>query len=144
MPTPTVYPQFKLNQNNGNAIDLDTNSLRLIVLTSAHTFNTAHDFVADVIANEVSGAGYTAGGIALAGVTLALDGSVAEFSHNDVVIAQNAGGFTNGRHAVWAQDTGSDATSRIIMSMDNGADFGNVSGPVTFDVDPATGVLQFT
>ncbi|MFW6098009.1 MAG: hypothetical protein ACOC9Z_08025 [Chloroflexota bacterium] len=43
-------------------IDLDTDTLKLALLTG-HTLDTAtHDFFDDVSADEVSGDGYTAGG----------------------------------------------------------------------------------
>lgn len=49
------------------AIDLDTDTLKIALVTSSYTPNTAHDEWADVSANEVaSGAGYTTGGITLA------------------------------------------------------------------------------
>lgn len=144
MPTPVVYPQFKLKQNNGNAIDLDTDTIKVAIVTNAYVPSDAHQFWSDVNANEVSGTGYTAGGEAVAGVTLALDGANAEWAHNDITWAQNAAGFANGRYFIWYHDTGTAATSKLIMRMADAADFGNVDGPLTLDGDAATGVLQFT
>lgn len=49
------------------AVDLDTDTLKLALVTSSYTPSTAHDEWADVSANEVaSGAGYTTGGVTLA------------------------------------------------------------------------------
>lgn len=49
------------------AVDLDTDTLKLALVTSSYTPNIAHDKWADVSANEVAtGSGYTTGGIALA------------------------------------------------------------------------------
>ncbi len=48
-------------------VDLDTDTLKLALVTSSYTPSTAHDEWADVSANEVStGSGYTTGGKALA------------------------------------------------------------------------------
>lgn len=143
MPTPTVFPKFKLAQHNGNAVDLDTDTIKVAWVTNAWTPNLAtNEFWGDISANEVSGTGYTAGGSAIAGVTLALDGNTMEWAHNDLSWAQNAAGFSNGRYAVWYKDTGVAGTSRLIMYLNAGADVGNVAGPLTLDGDAATGVLQ--
>lgn len=50
-------------------IDIDTDTLKFALATSAYTPNLAtHDFFNDVT-NEVTGTGYTAGGVALSSVT---------------------------------------------------------------------------
>lgn len=141
MGTPVVYPQFKLKQNNGNAIDLDSDTIKVMIVTSSYTYSAAHDFIDDASSNEVSGTGYTAGGTTCAGITFALDGTTAEFIHNDQTITQNAAGFTNGRTFIWYKDTGNAATSPLIMYMTEGADFGNVAGDLILDGSASTGVL---
>lgn len=55
------------------AIDLDTDTLKIMLCTSAYTPDQdAHDFRNDVT-NEVTGTGYTAGGATLAGVAATYD-----------------------------------------------------------------------
>jgi len=50
-------------------IDLDTDTLKVALVSSGYTPSTAHDEWADVSANEVTaGSGYTTGGITLTGV----------------------------------------------------------------------------
>lgn len=143
MGTPLAYAQFMLKQNNGNAIDLDTDTIKVMIVTSTYTFSDAHDFINDASANEVTGTGYTAGGTAISGVTLALDGAVVEWVHNDIAWAQNAAGFANGRSYIWYKDTGTPSTSPVIMCMTEAADFGNVAGSLTLDGSATTGVLNF-
>lgn len=143
MGTFTLFNQFMLKQHNGNAIDLDTATIKVMIVTSGYTPNQAHAFKSDVT-SEVSGTNYTARGTAISGVTLALDGNVVEWIHNDITWAQNAGGFTNGRTYIWYEDTGVDGTSKLIGYMTEGADFGNVAGPLTLDVTAGTGVLNVT
>lgn len=144
MGTPVVYPLFKLKQNNGNAIDLDSDTIKVMIVTSSFSFNAAHDFINDVNGNQVTGTNYTAGGTAISGVTLALDGNNAEWVHDDIVWAQHASGFITGRTYVWYKDTGVTSTSPLIMYMTEAADFGNVAGPLTLDGSASTGVLNVT
>lgn len=143
MPTPVVFDQFKLKQNNGNAIDLDTDTIKVMIVTNTYVPSQTHDFKDDVT-NEVSGSNYTAGGTAISGVTLALDGSTVEWIHADITWLQHASGFSNGRHFIWYKDTGVASTSPLIMYMTNGADFGNVAGDLVLDGSATTGVLNVT
>lgn len=143
MGTLTLFNQFLLKQNNGNAIDLDTADIRVSIHTNVYVPSQAHDFFDDVT-NEVSGTNYTAGGTAITGVTLALDGNVVEWIFNDIVWAQSAGGFSTGRHYVLREFNAAAAASKLIGYMTEGADFGNVGGPLTFDVSAATGALNIS
>lgn len=144
MGTPVVFNQFKLKQHNGNAIDLDTDTIKVMIVTAVYTPSQAHDFIDDVSANQVTGTNYTAGGTAISGVTLALDANTVEWVHNDITWAQSASGFANGRTFVWYKDTGVAAASPLIMYMSEGADFGNVSGDLVLDGSATTGVLNIT
>lgn len=144
MATPVVYSQFRLKQNNGNPIDLDTDAIKVMIVTSAYTRSDAHAFKSD-LTGEVSGTNYTARGTAISGVTLALDGTTVEWVHNDITWLQSAGaGFANGRQFIWYLDTGVDATSKLIMCMTEAADFGNVAGDLVLDGSATTGVLNVT
>lgn len=62
-------------------IDLDTDTLKLALVTSSYTPSTAHDEWADVSAHEVAnGSGYTTGGATLAGPVV----TTATVDFNDV------------------------------------------------------------
>ena len=62
-------------------IDLDTDTLKLALVTSSYTPNTAHDEWADVSANEVAtGSGYTTGGETLASPVV----TTTNIDYNDV------------------------------------------------------------
>jgi hypothetical protein len=143
MGTPVVYNQFKLKQHNGNAINLATASIKVMIVSNAYSPSQAHAFKSDVT-NEVSGTNYPAGGSAVAGVTVALDGNTVEWIHNDITWAQSAGGFANGRTFIWYEDTGNAGTSKLIMWMQEGSDFGNVVGDLVLDGSATTGVLNVT
>jgi len=143
MGTPVVYNQFKLKQHNGNAIDLDNDTIKVMIVTSAYTPSQSHAFKSD-ITDEVSGTNYSAGGTAISGVTLALDGNTVEWVHNDITWLQNASGFSNGRTFIWYKDTGVAGTSPIIMYMQEASDFGNVTGDLVLDGSATTGVLNIS
>ena len=68
-----AYPYSKFwRLRNTGGVDLDTDTLKIALVTSAYTPSLAHTQWADVSANEVSsGSGYTTGGITLSGVTAA-------------------------------------------------------------------------
>ena len=142
MGTFTTFPQFRLKQNNGNAVDLDSADIRVSIHTSGYVPGNANAFFSDVT-GEVSGTNYTAGGTQLTGVTLALDGTIAEWIHNDLTWLQSSGaGFTNGRTYVWREFNANPALSKLIGYMTEASDFGNVAGDLTLDGSAATGVLN--
>lgn len=143
MPTPTVYAQHKLKQFNGAAvIDYDTDDIRIYILTSTYAPSTSHAFVSD-LTNHVTGTGAPGtSGTSVANKTYTLSGSTASFIHDDVTITQSGSGFTNGRFVVWAKWTGTNTTSPLMMYLDNGSDFGNVSGDLIIDGSAVTGVVQ--
>ena len=144
MATPTVFNQFKLKQHNGNAIDLDAGTqIKVMICTNVYVPSQAHAFKSDVT-NEVTGTNYTARGTLVAGITLALDVNTVEWIHNDITWLQSASGFSTGRHFLWYDDTGVDATSKLIMYMTEASDFGNVAGDLILDGSATTGVLNVT
>src|SRR5262245_1660173 len=66
------FNAFKKYCLNG-AVDLDTDTVKVLLVTSAYTPDQdAHDFRDDVT-NEVSGTGYSAGGATLANKTVTQD-----------------------------------------------------------------------
>lgn len=62
------YPKGQKNFWAGD-IDYDADPIHVALLNSSGTFDDTHEFLSSVIANEVSGDGYTAGGVALASKT---------------------------------------------------------------------------
>lgn len=142
MGTFTPYPQWKLGQHTGDPIDFDgTDDIRYFIVTSSYTYNAAHNFVDD-LTNHVTGTGAPGtSGAALANETCALDGTTLEFGCDDIAIAQNASGFSNGRTIVFAKWTGTNSTSRLIGRIEEASDFGNVAGDLDIDVNATTGYM---
>lgn len=70
--TLTWYGNGLLAVARGN-IDLDTDTFKMMLTTSSYTPNQdTHDFRDDVT-NEITGTGYTAGGVTLSGVSVTYD-----------------------------------------------------------------------
>lgn len=74
--TAHVYPQFQQKMGT-KAVNLSSDSLKVMLL-SAYTFANTHTTITDVkgAGTETSGAGYTAGGVALVSPTIATSGLV--------------------------------------------------------------------
>jgi len=82
--TVTLYGAAKENIAKA-LIDLDTDSFVVALLGSGYTPSVnSDDTWSDISANEISGTGYTAGGAALAGVTVTRSGGTVTFDANDV------------------------------------------------------------
>lgn len=117
-------------------------TLKCMLVTSGYTPDqNTHEFITSAIGSEVSGSGYTARGNACASPTwTGPDGTgVSTFDANDPATwAQNAGGFTNARRAIFYYDTGVNGTSRLVAySNDAGADLGNVAADLAVQFNAA-------
>ncbi len=105
----------------GTAINLATDTIKLMLLTSSHTPNIDTEvFIDDVSASEVGDSGsYSAGG-----VTLTVTGSTddtndwGKWDATDVQITTFTGSF---RYGVIYKDTGTPSSSPIICVQDYGA-----------------------
>lgn len=112
-------------------IDLDTDTIKVMLLTNSHTDNPdTQEYIDDVSANEVSGTGYTAGGATLANKTVTQDNTDDEgvFDADDVVWSSST---ITARYAAVYKDTGTPATSPIIAIIDFGEDKASSSGNFT-------------
>jgi hypothetical protein len=137
----TLYDKFRKAQfDQVNPVDLDTDTLKIMLCTSLYAPNQATDGFKSDVTNEVSGTNYTAGGATLTGQTVTLSSGTVTFDAADVTWLQSGTGFTAARKAVLYKDTGVASTSRLIAYADFGADKGNVSGDLTLQMD-ASGII---
>lgn len=145
MPNWNLYDTFRKKQIAGDSasvLDLDTLTLKCMVVTSGYTPNqNTHDFRDDLGATEVSGTNYTAGGNTLGSVTITMNGSglVTVDSNDPAAWTAHASGFSNGRRAIIyvARGGASTADELIAYSDDFGADKGNVGGDFSIVLDAA-------
>lgn len=136
-----LYNNFKKNIMNG-AIDLDTDTIKVALVTSAYTINIdTHEFFSS-ITNEVSGTGYTAGGKTLT------TPAVTEDTTNDrgVFDADDVSWTTatiTARAAIIYKSTGTSSTSPLIGYVDFGSDQVSTAGTFTISWN-ASGIVLLT
>lgn len=139
-----IYKQKLFTQVD--AIDFDDNStttVKLALVTS--TFTPAidtQDFWDDLVANEVSGTNYTAGGLSITNRSASApsSGVVTLDADDPATISQDAAGFTDARYAILYKATGTNSTSPLIAYYDLTSDRGNVDGDLSFTLD-ASGIM---
>lgn len=140
--TAKVYGKFMLSLAN-KEIDLDTDTLKVMLCTSAYTPDQdAHQYKSSVT-NEVSGAGYTAGGATLASVTSAYNAGNNTWTL-DAADTSWTGSTITARYAVvYDSSPASDATRPLIAYIDFGADVISSSGTFSIQWD-AAGIVSAT
>lgn len=94
-------------------IDLDSDTLKAMLMTTSYTFDKTDAFRADV-SGEASGSGYTAGGQALNGVTVTQDDTNNRANIDFTDETFTAITVTNVNSYIIYQDTGNAATDRLI------------------------------
>jgi len=60
-----IYDRFKANLMN-KEVDLEADTIKVMLMATAHAFTSTHNQKSEIVANEMSGTGYTAGGAAIA------------------------------------------------------------------------------
>lgn len=134
-----IYNSAKIKLMNG-AIDLDTDTIKVALVTSSYTPNQdSHDFFDDVT-NEVTGTGYTAGGATLASVTVTQDNTNDRGVFDAADTSWTSSSIANIRAAVVYKSTGVASTSPLIAYIDLTTDYTTVNG--TFQLTwNASGIL---
>lgn len=134
-----IYNNFKKLIMNGG-IDLDTDTIKVALVTSSYTPDQdVHDFFNDVT-NEVSGTGYTAGGASLANKTVTADNTDNEGVFDADDVSWTTATIT-ARAAIVYKSTGTASTSPIICYIDFGADKVSTAGTFTISWN-AEGILN--
>lgn len=135
-----IYNSFKKKIMDGS-IDLDTDTIKVALVTSSYTPDQdAHDFFDDVT-NEVSASGtYAAGGATLANKTVTADNTDNEgvFDADDIAFT---GATITARGAIVYKSTGTASTSPLICYIDFGADKSSTIGTFTITF-AAEGILN--
>ena len=116
------------------AIDFDSNSFKALLVTSSYTPNKDTHDKRDDVTNEVSGTGYTAGGVTTAC-------TVTKDTANDRVTLQFAAvswatSTITARALVIYKSTGTASTDNLVAYNDFGSDVSSTAG--TFSVAAST------
>ena len=124
-------------------IDWDSDDIRVMLTSAAYAPNQdSHRYLSDVT-GEVTGAGYTAGGAALAGKTLTYDAAtnVVVLDANDVTFANST---LTARYAVIYDNTPATAATKPLLGyVDFVSDQSSTNGNFTITWD-ATGIFRIT
>lgn len=120
------------------AIDFDSNSFKALLVTSSYTPNKDTHDKRDDVTNEVTGTGYTAGGVTTAC-------TVTKDTANDRVTLQFAAvswatSTITARALVIYKSTGTASTDNLVAYNDFGSDVSSTAG--TFSVAASTITLQ--
>jgi hypothetical protein len=99
------------------AADLDGADLRVLLVNSGYVFSKAHNVVNDVLANEISAAGYARQTLANKTVVEDDTNNRAYLDADDPVFPSMAAGQTIGGAVVF-RHTGDDATAPLILFID--------------------------
>jgi hypothetical protein len=98
----------------GESLEAEDNKVLMVTDTEAPNFDT-HDFRADIAA-EVTGTGYSAGGIALTSTEITLSSGVLTFDAADSSWAAST--IANAMAAVFYTNVGASATDQLISLSD--------------------------
>lgn len=122
-----VYGPF--TQSLGNKeIDLDSDTLKVMLCTSAYTPNQdTHRYKSD-ITNEVTGTGYTAGGATLTSVAATYDTATNTFKLDAADVSWATSTITARYAVIYDATPGSDAARPLICYVDFDADIVSTAG----------------
>jgi hypothetical protein len=125
-------------------IDLDTDTFKAMLATSSYAPNQDTDqFRSSVTANEISGTGYSAGGVALASVSVSYDAATNEVRWTAANPSWTSSSFTARYLVIYKSRGGADTADDLVMYVNFGADETVASGTFTYTV-PATGLAKIT
>lgn len=131
-----IYTSFKKRIGDGT-FDMDADTFKCALFTSAHTPDAAHTVFAD-LTGEVSGTGYTTGGTTLTDVIWATSGATAVFDADDPTWSD---AVITARYAViYKSGTANDLTNPLVCLLDFGEDKGVTGGTFTVNFNDS-GIL---
>ncbi len=139
----TVFEEFAL-EIGLETFNLETDVLKMGIVDATITPSAGDGTPtwSDYSANEVSTAGgYTAGGEIIENNTYTESSGVGTLNGDDIVIAQNASGFTDGYWGILYSDTAS--SDNAFAFLDLGGPVSEVAGPITVTWN-ASGILTVT
>ena len=118
-------------------IDLDSDSLKLLLVNSSYTPNQdTHQYKSDV-SNEVTGTGYTAGGATVSSVTVSYNSGTNTLSFDAADVTWATASITARYGILYDASPGSDATRPLIGYIDFGGDVTSTGADFTVVWDDA-------
>lgn len=135
-----IYNSFKRDIMNG-AIDLDTDSIKVMLVTSSYTPNADTHTKRSDVTNEVTGTGYSAGGSALANKAVTADTTDDEgvFDADDLTWSTST--ITARGAVLYKSRGGASSADELICYLDFGADKVSTAGNFTLQWN-AEGIIN--
>lgn len=123
-------------------IDLNSDSLYGMLVDSSYVFDqAAHNYLDDVVADEVAGTGYTANGQALAGVTVSLVGNTLTLDATDLDWPDST--ISADGLVIYDRTPATDATRPLLVFIDFGETKVSDAGAFTVEFN-ASGIASWT
>lgn len=137
-----LFNSFKRDIMNG-AIDLDTDAINVMLVTSTYTPNIDTHTKRSDITNEISGTGYTAGGSALASKTVTADNTGDKGVFDAADLSWSTATFTARGAVLYKARGGASSADEIIAYIDFVTDRSCSAGTFTLQWDTA-GIINLT
>jgi len=122
-----VYPSF-IERVLTTGLDLETSTIKMMLLSSSYNYSTQHTTKADVSSYEISGTGYPTGGFALANKDVFIQDTTVIFDADDIDVT---GANFEFQYAVLYKVGSSDNDSYLIACINFGTTQ-QVSSDITF------------
>jgi hypothetical protein len=114
------------------AIDFDTNSFKIELVTSSYTPNKDTHTKRSDVTNEISGTGYTAGGVSTA-VTVTNDTANDRIDINFADVSWSSATLTAAAAVIY-KTTGTSSTDNLVAYLDFGGNVTSTNGTFTLDI----------
>lgn len=134
-----IFNSFKRDIANGS-INLATDAVKIMLVGSAYTPNIDTHAKRSDVTNEVSGAGYTAGGVALVNkaVTMNTTSDKGVFDADDITLSNAT--ITARGAVLYKARGGASSADELIAYLDFGADITSTAGNFNIAFD-ANGII---
>jgi hypothetical protein len=124
-------------------IDLDTDVIKVMLCTSTYAPNQDTHQYKSSVTNEITGTGYTAGGVTLTSPTVTYDAATNEFRFDAADSSWSAATFTARFAVIYDSSPATDATRPLLGWVDFGADVTVTASTFTITWD-ALGILAIS
>lgn len=125
-----VFNSFKRDIANGS-IDLDTDTIKVMLVTSSYTPNQDSHSKRSDVTNEVTGTGYSAGGASLANKTVTQDNTNNKGVFDADNITWSTSTITARGAVLYKSRGGASSADELICYIDFGSDYSSSSGDFT-------------
>lgn len=112
----TLYEAFKQYIGDGT-IDMDTDTIKVLLVTSSYTPSAAHQVLADITNEVANGNGYTTGGVTLSALSYTQTSGTAKFTSSNPSWTGSGAGFSARRAVFYKSGTANAKVNPLIGHM---------------------------